>query len=553
MPRKKDGRKSDVNRRGFKRKGGDNITDFITRTTKLIETGKQFPPQSHIERLAKYERGRAIFNGKTYELYDRAAALLKDTPAEPQLKTLYIACNIVDVLLTKPSDLLVGEPPTYESGKPDDSPEQEALNSIVEENDLNTRIHELVIGAGYRGDSFLKVRYDYSQDFSAIPEGLTPPNTEPEPIIEPVDASIVFPELARGSKKRFKAINIAWVEWVEKPNGAVMSVLSREKTVAEPFLNVERHIPGYILYERYRLHTNGIDNRCGAPIELFRIGENVPTGREKEIVETGVARPLVFHIPYKSVDDRWCGISGIEKIESLLAAINDRLVQIDYILWKHSDPTAYGPDDIEEEDGASVRISGKYIPVGKDDVIPGYMTWNSQLEGAFKELDYLLGMVFQMSETPQWLFGTTLAGDSRGGSGTSHTDSGAIKARFMPILAKVNRIRVHVDKAIRDALWTAMELENFANQGVDGFKAYEPVYPIITWQDGIPKDEKEQAEIMQIRTGGKSTIDVHTAIKRLDGLDDSHASAIMKRISKDEESTYGTVDGTVFNEVEVIE
>jgi len=537
----------DVNGKEAKR-----ITDFITKTTKMIETGKQFPPQDHVERLARYLRGKTIFDGKPYEMFDRAAALLKDTPAAPQLKTLYIACNIVDVLLTKPSDLLVGEPPTYESGKPDDSTEQKALNSIVEENDLTARIHESVIGAGYRGDAFFKVRYGYAQDFSAIPEGLEPPEAKQEPIIEPVDASIVFPELARGSKKKFKAVSIAWVEWVEEPNGFFTSRFSREKMNAIPYLNVERHVPGYIIYERYRLHPNGIDNQYGAPIELFRIGEKIETGREKDIVETGVARPLVFHIPYKSVDDRWYGISGIEKIESLLAAINDRLVQIDYILWKHSDPTAYGPD-IEEDDGVSVKFSGKYITTTKEDVTPGYMTWNSQLDGAFKELDYLLGMVFQMSETPQWLFGTTLAGDTRGGTGTSHTDSGAIKARFMPILAKVNRIRVHVDKVIRDALWTAMELENFANRGVDGFEPYEPVYPTITWKDGLPVDEKEQAEIAQIRTGGKPTLAVHDAIKRLDNLDDSHASAMMTRITKDEKDAYGTVDSTVFNEVEVIE
>lgn len=527
-------------------------TDFITQTTKMIETGKQFPPQDHIERLARYQRGKTIFDGKPYELFERAAALLKDTPAAPQLKTLYIACNIVDVLLTKPSDLLVGEPPTYESGMPDDSPEQEALNNIVEENDLNARIHESVIGAGYRGDSFLKVRYGEIQDFSAIPDGLTPPESESMPIIEPVDASIVFPELARGSKKKFKAVNIAWVEWVEEPNGFLMSRFSREKTDAIPYLNVERHVPGYILYERYRLHPNGIDNQYGAPVELFRIGEKVETGREVNIVETGVARPLIFHIPYKSVDDRWYGISGIEKIESLLAAINDRLVQIDYILWKHSDPTAYGPEDVEEDDGASVRFGGKYFPVGKDDVTPGYMVWNSQLEGAFKQLDYLLGLVFQMSETPQWLFGTTITAD-KGGTGTSHTDSQAIKSRMMPILSKVKRIRTHVEKAVRDAIWTAMELENFANQEVKDFVPYEPVYPTITWADGLPKDDKELAEIAQIRTGGKPTLDVRTAIKRLDGLDDSHATAIMTRIAKDEGDTYGTVDSTVFNEVEVIE
>ena len=150
------------------------------------------------------------------------------------------------------------------------------------------------------------------------------------------------------------------------------------------------------------------------------------------------------------------------------------------------------------------------------------MTWSAQLEASFKELDILLGLVFQMSETPQWLFGTTAVAD-KGGTGTSHTDGAAIKARFMPILSKVKRIRVHVDKAVRDALWTAQLLENFANEEVADFKSYEPVYPAINWKDGLPTNEKELAEIMAVRTGGKPTMDVMSAIKKQDEVDDEKA------------------------------
>jgi hypothetical protein len=152
-----------------------------------------------------------------------------------------------------------------------------------------------------------------------------------------------------------------------------------------------------------------------------------------------------------------------------------------------------------------------------------------------------------MSETPQWLFGTTVAGQEQGGTGTSHTDGAAIRARFMPILSKVRRIRVHVDRAIRDALWTAMELENYANDGVDGFTKYDPVYPKITWRDGLPRSEKEEAEIAQLRTGGKPTLDVQSAIKRLDNLDDMQAQEIIDRIHEDEKTANGFVDASIFS------
>nr|WP_236870990.1 phage portal protein [Brevibacillus laterosporus] len=508
---------------------------------KLFESGAQFPPNRDIERLSKYYRGRKIFDGKQAEVLERATEILKDTPHAAQLSKLYIAVNLMDVLLTKPADLMFGEPPSYESGKPDASIEQQRLTSIVEENDLNVLGHELVTGAGIRGDAFIKTYYAQRQDLSEVPEGIEV-KVKPEPIIEAVDPSNVFPELSKGSRKRFKAINIAWVEWVTETNGLIESIVEGSKTTQTPYLNVERHVPGAIVYDRFRLHPKSVDTRYDAPIQTFTIGESVRTGYEKDVVATGLSHMAIHHIPYKSTDTDWRGSSGIEKIESVLAAINDRLVQIDYILWKHSDPTAYGPD-LGEPD---VRFSGRYIPVDKSDVTPGYMTWDSQLDGAFKELDVLLGVVFQMSETPQWLFGTTLAED-KGGTGTSHTDGSAIKARFMPILSKVKRIRAHIDRAFRDALYSAQLLENYANAGVDGFESYEAVYPTISWKDGIPRDEKELAEIMDIRTGGKPTIDVRTAIKVLSEVDDEKASETIERIKKDEEAVNGTVDASIFN------
>ncbi|NHN31138.1 portal protein [Paenibacillus sp. S3N08] len=442
---------------------------------------------------------------------------------------------------------MVGEFPVYESGMPDGSAEQGAINRIAEDNDLNTLIHESVVGAGIRGDSWFKSYYAPRIDVSEVPAGADV-EAKPEPIIEAVDAALVFPELSRGSNKRFKAVNIAWIEWVltNDVEGLEKYAMKPDERYTEvPHLVVERHVPGFILYERYRMTERGVDNRFGTPISTYYIAEKVATGRVEDVIETGVPRILVHHAPYKTVDDGWEGISGIEKLESVLAAINDRMVQIDYILWKHSDPTAYGPDLPTDESGG-VRFGGKYIPVDKADVAPGYMTWNSQLDGAFKQLDMLLGIVYQMSETPQWLFGTTLASD-KGGTGTSHTDSGAIKARFMPILSKVKRIRNYFDRAIRDAIWTAQELEVYANKGVDGFVPYVPQYPSIQWKDGIPHDDKEMAEVAQIRTGGKATWSVKDAIKALDDVDGTKADAIISRIDADEERVNGTVDASIFN------
>ena len=124
--------------------------------TKLFTTGEQYPPERDIPRLARYKRGRIIFDGRHPEIYDRASSLLQDTPHVPQLQPLFIAVNLMDILLTQPADLLTGEPPTFESGTGAGSREQERLDFIVEENDLVQATHELVVGGGFRGDSYLK-------------------------------------------------------------------------------------------------------------------------------------------------------------------------------------------------------------------------------------------------------------------------------------------------------------------------------------------------------------------------------------------------------------
>lgn len=520
---------------GFNKKEIEKRDEYTTTYTfNSFQPGEEFPPPADRERISKYKRLKKTFKGRQFEVYERASALLKDSPHAPQLERLYIAVNLADILVTKPADLLVGEPPSFESGKPDSSEEQKAINRYVEENDLVKLIHESTIGNGYRGDAWIKTRYGYRHDFSEVIArgGEIPYNVVMEPIIEHINAEFVFPETSRGNVKSFKAVNIATVEYV----------ISKKEDV--PFLNVERHIPGYIIYERYRLHEfeGGVDNTYGYPLQVYKIGDKVATGREDDIIETGVPHLLVHHIPYKSVDDDWEGVGGIEKVESLLAAINDRITQIDYVLWKNSDPAAYGPDLDTSQSTSQFRIGGAYIPVTKDDVTPGYMDFSGQLDSAFKELEVLVSMVFQQAETPQWLFGSVL-GENAGGTGTSHTDSAAIKARFMPILSKVKRIRTHYDRAIRDALWTCQLLD--LEQGEYEFEA---VYPTINWRDGIPKNSKEEAEIMQIRTGNKPTIDVQSAIKRQDDVDDEKAAEIVVRIDSDTKRTEGFVNPSIFND-----
>lgn len=504
--------------------------------TDMFKKGAQFPPEDAIPRLVRYKRGAHAFHGNHAEIYDRIAELIENTPHQSQLSKLYVAANIVPILAMKPADLLIGEPPIYKSGKPDASIEQQGLQRIVRENDLTTLQHEMVTAMAYRGDGWLKVRLDRRHDASAL-TALGLPDRQPiESIIESVDPSNVFPELSNAAGQRqFSAINVCWVETIVETS----PILRKESE--RYILHVERHLPGYIVYRDFHLVAPTRIEKDGVFLDLFVIGEEIEL--ENNVQATGVTDFLVKHVPYAKSGNRWEGISLTEQIDPLLATINDTLTQISYVLAKHADPTMYGPD--LDEIGETTRVGGRYIEVGKEDVAPGYMTWNAHLDLNFKLIDKLLAMIFQLAETPQWVFGTTLTADG-GGTGTSHTDSSAIKARFFPLLSKVNRIRAQVDRALRDSLYNAqlLEQQQYRELGVD---QYEVEYPEIAWRDGLPRDEKYDAEVANLRTNGLPTMAQRDAIKYLEGMSDEQAEAVISEINEDNDRTKGTVDASIFN------
>lgn len=488
------------------------LIDFGSRP---IRPGVEFPPLQDRERLARYATYKKVFDGKHDRLFERAQHLLKDTEHGPQLDALRIAINFADILATKPADLLVGEAPTFESGLPDDSPTQRNLNRYVEESDLVQTIYKSAVQAAVCGDSFIRTKRGYYEDYSQLTaEGYPiPANAEYGASISVIDPSCVFPETTKSNSSKFRAINVAIVHSYEFDGKDYY------------YLDVEREVPGLYIKESFDLQPKGVDssNEYGYPITTYTIGKLT----SREVIPTASTKPLVHHIPNKVRPTGWEGISSIRAILPIMQTISDRLTQIDYILLKHSDPMMYGPE-LDE-----VKSGGYYIPIGDGDQTPGYLTWNSQLDAAFKELELLIATVFQLSETPQWLFGTALGTDTAG-SGTSHTDGASIRARFMPILSKVNRLRVQYDRAIRDALYQCQELEVGTKVGI-------PVYPTINWQDGLPVNEMEQAEIAQLRTGGKPTLDVHDAIKRLDNVDDEKAQETITRM-KAQDAVVTTLD-----------
>jgi hypothetical protein len=110
------------------------------------------------------------------------------------------------------------------------------------------------------------------------------------------------------------------------------------------------------------------------------------------------------------------------------------------------------------------------------------------------------------------------------------------------LLAKVNRKRQYYNKALKKVLQIAQLLEKAQKGKID----YEVTIPRITFRDGLPDDDLEQAQIAQIRTGNRPTMSQKTAIMKVEGYSEEQADIELERIRK-EEMADALSDPSIFN------
>ena len=471
----------------------------------FISTGKEFPPVSHQARINTYKRNKELFMGNHFDVFKN----FKGSQAQKDL--LYVSVNLAGIVCKKSADFLFGEAAQYSAAKEENSNEQIAINRLVEENDLGILTYEMALSNAYRGDSFIKVRY--GQELGGeLPESIDVPRT----IIETVNPEFVFPETSLYSRNKISAYHIA----------VPVKVNVDGKTVWQLF--IERHYAGRIEYRVYNMVEKDISYHKGyKEVDTWKIGNEILS--ERKIVPTGVAYPLVVHIPNFATDDSWEGIDDLTEHIPVLEEINNRLTQIAEVLNAHANPAMAVPSGIlgEDENGQTyfnVARDKVFEVMGKDDVIPEYITWEGQLTSAFQELDLLVELFLTTSEVPSVALG-------KSDSGTSGSSGLAIKWRMNSLLAKINRKRQYFDKGLKMALYLAQELEHAVSK-----TDYEVVVPKIKFNDGLPQDETELATIMNIRTGGMQTLSQKSAIMRLENMTEEQAEIEIERIKAEQEA-----------------
>ncbi|MBT3712436.1 MAG: phage portal protein, partial [Anaerolineae bacterium] len=230
-------------------------------------------------------------------------------------------------------------------------------------------------------------------------------------------------------------------------------------------------------------------------------------------------------IPAQNVvtSDTIFAIDDYDDFASLVEELQVRLEKIAHVLDKHADPSLSGPTSAltyDEETGEwFLKMGDYYHRNSKEDPAVEYVTWDGKLESSFQEIELLLDLIAVLSEMGSAIFDR----DSLKGSGLSGR---ALRLLYVNPLTKVRRIRNRFDRSFKEAIALCSEV------GYEG-KSVEKKDISIKWNDGLPNDKKEDAEIGVIRTGGKATDTIVAQIMEQDGLTKEDAEAKYAEIVKE--------------------
>lgn len=444
----------------------------------FLKEGEVFPPDSEEQRIETYEKNRQLFRGDHVSVYAEDLKRIERVIGNfDQVISYPVVINYQKLISVKTADLLLGEYPEIGS---EEEAKAKAIKAIVANSNLRKTTYDAAIDISRYGDGLLKVCK--IGDVGVI--DLTQPR-------------FWFPVVSPDNVRQIVNHVLAW------PVGERLKVNIHSKGSYE---------------EREYQFSNGY------------IGKVISVGK---IVKTGLDDFAIVQISNTGSSDSCFGMDDYTDIDSIVADIMVRVGQIDRILDKHASPSVSGPLTALEHDAKTGEWrfkAGNYFPrEGRDDPDVNYITWDGQLDANFKQIERLVNLLYTISE-----MGSTVFGDMTSSNGTVPSGS-ALKRLMISPLAKVQRIRMNFDPALREAIALCSQL------GGKGIVKLVPDDIMIKWQDGIPADDKEQAEIMAGRTGGKATISQKSAIMILDGKNEDDAELELEAIQEDEMNSNPTM------------
>lgn len=463
----------------------------------FLEQGQPWPPASEKDRLATYAANRQLFEAEHAPVFHENFKRLVRAAGEAGVSiptSFELVVNYFRLITVTTAGMLFNKAPGIIAGKEQDEKAMDLVQAIDDRSDLQDVLFTCALDASRYGDGLLYARRDEAGN------GVID-ITRPDTWFPVVDAANLRRVLYHVLATPYEQTEI------------VMGERRKRK-----YLRVEIHSPGSIEIRDYQLEQNAIGPLLGTP----------------KVEHTGLDTFAVIPVSNLRPSDRVHGIDDYNDIQDLVCELEVRLAQISRVLDRHSDPTMQGPEsaleDAEMPDGSLARVfvPGKYF-INQAGTLQGrieYLTWDAQLDANFTQIERILSLIRTISEMGALLSDLT----DKGGA----VPSGAAMRRMLyGTISKISRLRNRFTPALRQALKAAAALSG-------GDLSDTPIY--IDWPDVLPRDPLEQAQIADIRTGGKQTQSVKRAIMELDELDEDDAEAELESIREEQSDAMPMLD-----------
>lgn len=447
----------------------------------FLQPGQTWPPKSEAERLEMYAANRKLFENKHSEVYKEAFKRIERVISNFQDVVSYpVIINYQKLMSLKVADLLLGEAPTITAGK-EGSVEQLSVDNILTNTDLTNTAYEAAIDVSRYGDGLL---YVYPEEGKGQIDVTQPP--------------IWFPIVSDMNLKKILYHILAWTYVVGEGD--------QKKT----YLKVHIHEKGQYTEREYLIDGRTINKQT----------------KDDVIFQTGLTDYSVIQVPNVLTSDRVHGMDDYTDIDSIISELLVRIGQISRVLDKHANPSVSGPSSALELNPETkewqLKMGNFFARDDKESPETKYIVWDASMDANFKIIEQLINLLHAISEMGSSLLGDKGEGDGSAPSGTS------LRFRLISPLAKVKRIAMRFEPALIKAIKLCSQLRG------EGIVDLTKVPISVTWNDGLPEDPKEEAEIINLRTANKPTMSVKRALITYDGLSEKDADNEIDAIDEDD-------------------
>lgn len=454
-----------------------------------LDIGKPFPPPCAANRLERYRENKEIFEDDYESVYEEQWKRIERVIGNINDVVGYaVIANYQKLMSIKTADLAFGETPNITVS---DNEKQAVIDNIIIDTDLQNYLYMSALDLSRYGDSLIIPTADGK--------------------IDVVSPAMWFPVVDQFNVRKFYYHVFAFVYLID----------TKKKTYG---LKVQIHAPEKPRECEERVYL--LQGQMGS----FIIKKDLSKRKEMKI-PTRLDICPVFRVSNMLTSDRLFGIDDYRSVDSLVAELMVRISQVSKVLDKFSHPSMCGPqsalkwNDITQQ--YELKFSDYFVCDTEESPKPECITWDANLDANFKQIELIINQLYTISE-----MGSVLLGDPSNKAGQVASGT-ALRRLMMSPLAKAKRLTNRYTNPLKQILCVLAK-----SHGVDIL----PSEITITWNDGLPADPAEDAEIANIRTGGKATLSQYTAIQRLDNMSDSDVDAELEMIRADAlESSAGTV------------